>query len=69
MLSAAAEERVKEEGRDFATVWLLGYEEARNIVRAKGLPEVAVLHCAQIVADEVFNRYILRLVESEEVLS
>lgn len=69
VLSSAAEERVKGESRDFATVWLLGYEEARNIARAKGLSDELVLHSAQMVADAVLNRYMQRLVESEEVLS
>lgn len=67
MLSPAAEERVKGEARDFATVWLMGYEEARNVVRVKGLPEELVLHGAQMAADAVLNRYMQRLAESETV--
>ncbi len=65
MLSSAAQERVTQEAGVLATVWLSAYEEARRVVMAKGLPEVPVLHCAQMVADEVFNLYMQRLADSE----
>ena len=65
MPSNATIEMIKNEANDFATVWVTAYEEARNVVMAKGLPEVPVLHCAEQVADEVFNRYMQRIEEGE----
>lgn len=65
MLSSAAEDLVKREATTFATVWILAYEEARNLAMAKGLPQTLVLHCAEMVADDVFNRYMRRLHEDE----
>ena len=65
MLSPAAQERVTKEAGGLATVWLSAYEEARNVAMGKGLPEGAVGHCAQMVADEVFNLYMQRIGDGE----
>ena len=68
MLSSAAEDVVKREATALATVWLLAYDETRNLAMSKGLPQGLVLHCAGMVADEVFSRYLGRLADDETSL-
>lgn len=48
-----------------AAIRVEAYQEARNVAMGEGLPEALVLHSARQVADEVFNRYMQRLVEGE----
>ena len=65
MVSQATETRVKEKAEEFATVWVTAYEVARNNALGKGLPDVIVTHCAQQVADEVFNWHLQRIEDGE----
>ena len=64
-MSDAQQSVVRDEARQFSTVWLIAYEEARRVLMEKGLPQQQVLRCAENIADEVFNRHLMRLGESE----
>ena len=64
-MSNAQQTAVTDEARQFATVWLLAYEETRRVLMEKGLPQQQVVRCAELIADEIFNRHLLRLGESE----
>ena len=64
-LSDATKGLARGEARNFAVIWVEAYQEARNVAMGEGLPEALVLHSARQVADEVFNRYMQRLIEGE----
>ena len=49
-----------------AAIWAEASLKARNVATNKGLPKAMAMHCAQQVADEVFNRY-MQLLEDGEI--
>ena len=49
------------ENGEFEAVWQSAYDEARRLAISRGLPQAAVAHCAETVADAVLNRHISRL--------
>ena len=57
---SSSADHTKENG-EFEAVWQSAYDEARRVAISKGLPQAAVAHCAEVVADAVLNRHIRRL--------